>query len=455
MTNHESDCPPPEDERLLSDEQLDRLLMSAEWPQPVAEAELRLQQVWTAAVREASEAGVRVQQVMAAEQSESLGLRERSHRRTVVWQLMAVCVLAIVAFAAGRWSSPVKDSTNSGRDVAVDGNPDSSADEIHGAELPDAISPDQMPPVPDDSQLIADGMKESGSGEAPPGLNANGLPQKDASAVDGPMFRPEDPIPDALKIDQEETGKLSAAERRKKQLEAVLACLGESDDQDVACCRELMARRREFEYLLWQVVESTTGQRQLSAITALGYVGSQQSVPGLLQAATNSELRVHSLRSLKRVADEQTLAAFIRQQQQPDLAQEFVEELISRTGPAAVQQYLQLVEDPASRQICLSVADKLSETQINVVASMMDAPRVADRVAAAVVIGQRTDKATHRKLVLLIERQPHRWEPIAALMWSGSEEAMKVLQQLQRNPEMVAVMQTASVQLNAFSANNL
>jgi hypothetical protein len=97
--------------------------------------------------------------------------------------------------------------------------------------------------------------------------------------------------------------------------------------------------------------------------------------------------------------------------------------------------------------------DDLSPAAIDVTFAAFDSNIVNERIAAAMVLGARSDARTLNRIVAAVRRYPTRWEPAAALMWNGSEEAIRVLNQMQREPALFAVLQTAAVQLQSLAGS--
>jgi len=410
---------------LPDDEQLDQLLQGTIWPEADSAVIARLQSVWDDAVETSGADATELispqpQLVRATDVSES--------RRGVAqhWIRMAIVLgIAVAAFAVGRWSNngPQKESSIAESDQRQDKsprNPDSDQKPKEPRDVGNGVPGDHPAMSDDDSKMAV-------SDDEP-----------DQSLI---------PVPEPERSYRR--GRSRSAVLRDT-VDSVLVCLEKTPDSDSSCVEPLLKFRRESEYLLWQVVQNTTGQRRLAAITAIGFVGSERSVPSLIQGLNEEELRTASISAIQRCADEETLAVFIQQQQDAELAREFVSVLVQRPVSRAQPVFLNLVEQPSTRTVCLNAVKELTPQFLNSVWAALDSRRVSDRMAAVLILGARKDEATVRRIVASIRSHPTRWEPVAALMWNGSPDAIKLLNQMQRDPQLFAVMQTAAIQLQSF-----
>ena len=346
--------------------------------------------------------------------------------------LLAVCALAVVvlAFLAGRWTSP--DIQN--EVVTTNGAIDSSDPEVPEPVLPGTSDPERKPlDLPsknaDRSEMMADSTAKSSEVLAP-----ETMPD---------MIQPQ---PDKLNAKRY---RLTQRERMLFQLDSVLTCLADNKSVDAACCQTLLPRRAEFEYMLGEVIRTATGQRQMAAVTAIGFIGTDGSVPTLLKTSKQESLKDKAIAAARRCSSEQMLAGVVLQPSDESLKKEFLTELAQRKPRNAVLAWLHLMRSPETRDLCLQVIDEVSPALIDAMFTELDAPLLDDRIAAILTRGRRTDKPTQNRIMQLAQQFPNRWEPVAILMWNGSEPAIKTLTQLQRNPERFAVLQTAAIQLEA------
>jgi hypothetical protein len=419
----------------VSDEVLDAMLNRAQWPQVSATVIERLQSVFDAAVDDS------VPQPLV---TSVRPVNEIISSRNVRLQYIAAMVLMLMAFLAGRWSV---EQFGSRQTEGAASNPSL-------AELTlDGVSPGQISTTESvvqnsvDAALRSVVAVENGGDSSSSGMPESGM-SSGVSVTELPM-----PVMDEMPDDASRKRRRPNRVSYREQLDAVLTCLAEQEAADVGCVQPLLLRRSEFEYLLWEVIQNSTGQKQLTALTAMGFVGSRRSVPLLMKTSASNDqaLRAAAIAALKRCADEQTLAGFVLQQQRPELAFEFAAELANRRSEMALQTWFQLVQNPASRMTCLRVSDDLNPELVEMLFAALDASLVADRVSAAISLGSRTDKQTQQRLRGLVQQFPLRWEPVAALIWNGSSEAMQLLSQLQQDQQRFAVLQTAAVQLSAYT----
>ena len=392
------------------DAELDLLLSEAQWPEADAETLMRLSVLTTTALQESGEDLAMTVKPLIAIKSDLQN----------PWVVIAVSIAAIVlAFFAGRWT------TQSDRQNEIVAKPQ----ELNPSKVIETtLLPDQMAPSGDTegkksvTPLMGDTSKESL-----------------ANNQSGKLTPSADPVSAKRK-------RLSQRDKMKQQLDSVLACLEEGQKAET-CCQTLLPRKAQFEYLLKEIVRTATGQRQTAAIAAMGFVGSDGTVPLLLEIAEKPDLRTSAVQSVKRASSEQMLAALVVQGGDVATRKELLIELAHRKTPQAAFIWLHLVRTPDCRDLCLQVVDELSPELVDLLFAELDAPVIDDRLAAIQSLGRRSDESTFKRTELLCQNFPHRWEPVAIMMWNGSETAMDFLTRLQRNPERYAVIQTAAIQL--------
>ncbi len=413
--------PPEQFERSddANDPLLDRLLSEAEWPRPDAGAIRRLESFVTTALADS-----RTNTAPAKRHSATPGRRDGLRSLMLATAITAAMVLA---FVAGRWTTP---DVAGGAASADNGKRPADGSNARAMRV-ETVQPEL---VPDQDAVLSRGMA------------ADDVPY---SQVPTAMDQRENlqPKPDPL---TEKRSRLTQRERMRQQLDSVLACLEEDSEIDPVCCQSLMPRRAEFEFMLSEVIRSTTGQRQTAAVTAMGFVGTDGSVPMLLGSSATGDLRTAAIEAAKRCSSEQMLAGLVLQKGDASLRKEFLTELAHRSTPQAAQAWLYLVRTPASCELCLELVDELSPALIEALIAELDASLIDDRMAAILSLGRRADEQTLKRMTTLCQQFPGRWEPVAILMWNGSEPALKSLTAMQKDAERYAVLRTAAVQLESY-----
>jgi hypothetical protein len=392
------------------DAELDLLLSEAKWPEADAETLMRLSALTTTAMQESGEN-------LATTVKPLIEVKSQQPKR---WLVICVSIAGmILAFLAGRWTTP-SDRQN---DIVA------KPQELNPTKVTETtLLPEQMAPSGDteDKKSVTPFMSDT-SKEAL------------ANNQSGKLTPSADPVSAKHK-------RLSQRDKMKQQLDSVLACLEEGQKAET-CCQTLLPRKAQFEYLLKEIVRTATGQRQTAAIAAMGFIGSDGTVPLLLEIAEKPDLRTNAVQSVKRVSSEQMLAALVVRGGDVATRKELLIELAHRKTPQAAFIWLHLVRTPDCRDLCLQVVDELSPELVDLLFAELDAPVIDDRIAAIQSLGRRVDEPTFRRTELLCQNFPHRWEPVAILMWNGSETAMGFLARLKKNPERYAVIQTAVIQL--------
>lgn len=460
----------PTEDDLAGDAQLDALLLQARWPAPEDAILDRLQKSIAAGLQDhpVTTESIQAIDLMTAiaphEKSMAISPDSRLSRKESAWMMLtSTLAIAVLAFFAGRWSSsisqltsntasqplPVEPSQISGQlSKAPTSFPDAStpigldatdlADSDHKHPHPNLANSTFNQPAQSNSQPTA-GSSPSADMQSPDQM----LAETQHGQADEKTLQPE---PDLM---NNKRHRMTQREKLQLQLDNVLTCLALQEKADASCCRSLLPRRAEFEYMLGEVIRNATGQRQMAAVTAIGFIGTDGSVPGLLQTSTRKELRTTAIEAVKRCSSEQMLAGLILQTSDPQLQKQFLFELAHRNSSRAVSAWLHLMRSAATRNLCQHAVDELSPAIIDAMFINLDAPLLDDRIAAIQTLGWRTDPATQTRILRTLQQFPNRWEPVAILMWNGSEPALKTLVALQGNPERFAVLQTAAIQLEA------
>lgn len=433
--------------------ELDQLLKLAVWPEPGPETIARLESTVRSAMNEAQESAELPSTVTFSRSATSVrnpgtrGAQQSAGSSFVTVTVIAASMLA--AFWCGRWtgvrqrphqpgiSLPTAATDDRDRDSGGLASAASNGDSTLMKPADDVTSRSKLAMAPLDGtsqpQVSADVATMSPTPKTPvPEIGGHGA----ATPVADPLMS--------------RRSRLSEREQLQRKLDSVLTCLEKEQSAGAVCCRELLPNRAQFEFLLAEVMQNATGQRRLAAVTAMGFVGTDRSVPMLVQSATAAELRTASIAAVKRCASENMLAGLILQGGDRQVMAELAKELAGRTSRQAATVWLHLVRTPASRDLCLELTDELSEPIVSQLFQDLDAPLMDDRLAAILTLGRRSDQATLERVLGLCRQFPSRWEPVAILMWNGSETSLKSLAVIQRNPERFAVLESAAIQLKSF-----
>ena len=392
------------------DAELDLLLSEAKWPEADAETLMRLSALTTTALQASGEDLATTVKPL---------IEGKSHQQKR-WMIIAISIAGmILAFLAGRWTT----QPNRQNDIVAQ---------------PQELSPSKVV----ETTAVAEQMAPASEVEDKKSVGPFMIdtPKETLANTQSGKLKPSaDPV-------SAKRRRLSQRDKMKQQLDSVLDCLEEGQKAET-CCQTLLPRKAQFEYLLTEIVRTATGQRQTAAIAAMGFVGSDGTVPLLLQIAEKPDLRTTAVQSVKRASSEQMLAALVVQGGDVATRKELLIELAHRKTPQAALIWLHLMRTPDCRDFCLQVVDELSPELVDLLFAELDAPVIDDRLAAIQSLGRRGDESTFKRTELLCQNFPHRWEPVAILMWNGSETAMGFLARLQKNPERYAVIQTAAIQL--------
>src|SRR4051812_38317809 len=147
--------------------------------------------------------------------------------------------------------------------------------------------------------------------------------------------------------------------------------------------------------------------------------------------------------------DPQELAGMAREEKDPKKQRKVIGELLRSQSDRAAALYLELVVDARTRRVALDALDDVKEPPVGALINELGNHRVSVRFAAARALGRIDGPATTFELVKLVERNTRRREALAALMYSGGEDAAEYVDGARRTPGLAVTVRAVEIQMKS------
>lgn len=203
------------------------------------------------------------------------------------------------------------------------------------------------------------------------------------------------------------------------------------------------------ERLLWKSVRQGSDERRLGAARLLARIGTPRSLPILAELANVPAAHEAAVQGLARLARDRELARLAAVEPDVRLRRQLLEMLLARQSPDAVGLFLGFVNEPRSRSDALAVLAEVKNPPADALLAYLQSPQHTLRLAAALALSRVSDPAVVERLcesVWGIGRQ----EALIALLLSRSEKATGCLNEARGNLYLVASVQAAEQQLHSL-----
>src|SRR5687767_47505 len=361
-----------------SNDPLDQMLAAARWPEPSVESEQRLQAYWA-----------------------TMSPAQRQHRvyrlpmRT--WAAAAAVLLVaagVVWFALARQWRQVQP-------------------EIVGPGTPTPIQP-QIEPEP----------RKQAAPEAPPAVVVRDPTARERLVMAGAEVRYQARVRQAPLVDKVDAAVARFATDPAADPAALAEELSRSVSQDVVSQRLIALAR------------SGTGPRRAAAARLLAELRLPRTLPLFLELARDKSTKAAAYVGIARLADDATLARLAQEESDAQHRRLLLAALVSRGRPQATVAYLRHVANPQTSDSALNALADVKSPPVDALFAHLGHSETAVRFAAAKALGRINGPVVSRRLATLVERDTHRREALAALVFSRGKEAAGYLRAAQRYPEL-------------------
>jgi hypothetical protein len=155
--------------------------------------------------------------------------------------------------------------------------------------------------------------------------------QNTVAATNSPLFSPAIPREELYQRMLHARNQVWALPEDEDSIDRILAQRIAAPDGDLQeLVQPLLAERAESEQRLLERLHTFGGERASAAIELLGCVGSEDSVPLVLQLSRNPATHAPAVRALLRIADTRMLARFALNESDPELQEEITAALRAR-----------------------------------------------------------------------------------------------------------------------------
>ncbi len=380
-------------ERSPDDNQLDRLLHQARWPEPRDEQTARLGDHWR-----------RIQTA-------------RRRRRLAFGGLaIAASILLVAAILIGR------DSTTGRPEVASDSD-NHPTEALRPSKAPPKVAPSKSPqPAPATDRAVV---------SRDPNLYEQVILMRTTARR----------RPRAAAINREDRAVLV------DQLIDVVAKDPQANVDERL--NSLHADLPRTERLLWKIVRQASGKRRLGAARLLSRIGTPRSLGVLMELASDPATHESAVLGLGRLAAVHDLARLASIEPDAELRRQLLRMLLARETPESVGLYLGFVNEAGSRSEALGVLAEMEDAPAELLLGYLESPQRPVRLAAALALSRVPDPAVVERLcasVWGIGRQ----EVLIALLLNRSDQAAGCLNQARENLYLIASVRAAEQQLHSL-----
>lgn len=191
------------------------------------------------------------------------------------------------------------------------------------------------------------------------------------------------------------------------------------------------------------IARAGPADRSAAAVKVLVEVGTERSLPILLEAMGEASLRGVVEAGVARLADPQSLARLARAEKDPSTRRRWIAALLERDPVVALPPFMWFVSDDADRELreeALAVIRGMSHPPVEALTAMLDDRSMDRRFAAACVLGRVADRATLEGVIGLLDRPDRRREALLVLIHSSDPMAKRVVALASRDARLAGIV---------------
>ena len=239
--------------------------------------------------------------------------------------------------------------------------------------------------------------------------------------------------------------------RQAAQVDEAVARLAGDPQVDLAAALAALTRAAPREFVasrLTSLARAGSGSHRAAAARLLGEMRLPATLPLFLELARDPATKDAAYPSIKRMADDATLARLAQSEPDGQHRRQLLATLIERERPGATVAYLRRVVDPKTADSALDALSDVKSPPVDALFQHLGHPETAVRLAAAKALGRINGPVVARRLADLVERDTHRREALAALMYSRGNEAARYLEAARRYPELADAITAVQVRVS-------
>jgi hypothetical protein len=124
--------------------------------------------------------------------------------------------------------------------------------------------------------------------------------------------------------------------------------------------------------------------------------------------------------------------------------------LLAQNNPASIGKFLELVQDPSTRDSALDALRKADQPPVDLLLAEMNAPLISRRYDAARALGCLCHGPTFAALQQRVEQNVDRREAMIALLYCPNPAAKEYLGQLRTQPVLAATLKSVQSQIQTI-----
>jgi hypothetical protein len=172
----------------------------------------------------------------------------------------------------------------------------------------------------------------------------------------------------------------------------------------------------------------------------------RSTLPVFLELARQPETKAVAYEQVIAMADDATLARLAQAEADGHHRRRLLAALVGRDRPQATVAYLSQVADTRTSAQALDALAEVRHPPVDGLVAQLGNPNAKIRFAAAKALGRINGPAVTARMAALVERDVHRREALAALMYSRGKEAERYLDAARKYPELAAAIDSVQVQ---------
>jgi hypothetical protein len=172
----------------------------------------------------------------------------------------------------------------------------------------------------------------------------------------------------------------------------------------------------------------------------------RSTLPVFIELARQPDIKAIAYEQVIAMADDATLARLAQAEADAQDRRRLLAALVERDRPQATLAYLRQVVDTRTSGSALDALDEVRNPPVDGLVAQLDNPDARVRFAAAKALGRINGPAVTARMAALVERDVHRREALAALMYSRGKEAARYLDAARKYPELAAAIDSVQVQ---------
>ena len=219
----------------------------------------------------------------------------------------------------------------------------------------------------------------------------------------------------------------------------------------VSDAREALNAPDRCEPKLWAAVRQNRGFARTAAAELLARIATERSLPVLVELAQANDTHSAAVAGLVRLANPRDLAVLAANEPDAGLRRRLLAALVEWGTSESIGLYLNFVERADTSRDALVAIGDVRQPPKDILLAYLRAPNVAQRQAAALVLGRIADPQLALALAAAVEDAGIRKEALVALLLNPTPQAAEALREARQNLYLVASVRAAESELHGLA----